>query len=279
MWITSMGNHGVAGDISECRCSSCSSSNPGVSHDIFYLGWVIICYASAFRHQRHYVFGFSVHPSVPPTKAQNTIFPPVHGSVGLIPTITLFRSVHLSVHPSRKVSGHFPENAWREWPEIWHADVSWPPSELMRLWSQFVDFSSSWHNFWLGEMGEIWGFRAFPGKCMEGIAWNLACWCILTTFRTDEIMVSLYWFSSFWLHLNLVKPVKFGVSRHFLENTWRELPGILHADQSGTKLNLVTTLVTICNGLPKLVANIGSHIHHLVNTGLTVGFLVKWLQI
>ena len=39
------------------------------------------------------------------------------------------------------VSGHFPENAWREWPEILHADVSWPPSELISLWPQSVDFS------------------------------------------------------------------------------------------------------------------------------------------
>ena len=29
------------------------------------------------------------------------------------------------------VSGHLPENAWRKWPEILHADVSWPPSELI----------------------------------------------------------------------------------------------------------------------------------------------------
>ena len=54
--------------------------------------------------------------------------------------------------------------------------------------------------------------------------------------------------------------------------------------ESGTKPNLVAkillpTSVTICNGLPKLVANISSHIHHLVNTGLAVGSLVKWLPI
>ena len=39
------------------------------------------------------------------------------------------------------VSGHFPENAQREWPEILHVDVSWPPSELISLWSRSVDFS------------------------------------------------------------------------------------------------------------------------------------------
>ena len=38
---------------------------------------------------------------------------------------------------------------------------------------------------WLSETGQIWGFRAFPGERMEGMAWNFARWCILTTFRTD----------------------------------------------------------------------------------------------
>ena len=38
---------------------------------------------------------------------------------------------------------------------------------------------------WLSETGQIWGFRVFPGERMEGIAWNFACWHILTTIRTD----------------------------------------------------------------------------------------------
>ena len=38
------------------------------------------------------------------------------------------------------VSGHFLENAWREWPEIWYAAVSWPPSELVTLWLRSSDF-------------------------------------------------------------------------------------------------------------------------------------------
>ena len=28
------------------------------------------------------------------------------------------------------------------------------------------------------------GFWAFAGECREGMAWNFACWCILTTFRS-----------------------------------------------------------------------------------------------
>ena len=45
------------------------------------------------------------------------------------------------VRPSGEVSGHLPENAWRKWPEILHADVSWPSSELSSLWPWSIDFS------------------------------------------------------------------------------------------------------------------------------------------
>ena len=38
---------------------------------------------------------------------------------------------------------------------------------------------------WLSETGQIWGFRAFPGERIEGMAWNFVCWCIFATFRTD----------------------------------------------------------------------------------------------
>ena len=112
------------------------------------------CYASAFRRRRHYVFGLSVPPSVCPS---------VHPCVRPKPEITSFHlymgplvhptnrdrfaacpsvcpSVRLSVRPSGEVSGHLPENAWREWSEILHVDVSWAPPELIRLWSWSVDF-------------------------------------------------------------------------------------------------------------------------------------------
>ena len=32
-------------------------------------------------------------------------------------------------------SGHFSRNSWREWPENLHADLSWPLSEPITLWS------------------------------------------------------------------------------------------------------------------------------------------------
>ena len=76
--------------------------------------------------------------------------------------------------------------------------------------------------FGLSEMGQIWGFRVFPGERMEEMAWNFARWCILTTFRTDYFMASIYGFILFWRYFDLVKQVKFGVSGHILENAWRE---------------------------------------------------------
>ena len=76
------------------------------------------------------------------------------------------------------------------------------------------------------------GFRPFPRECMEGMAWNFQCWCILTIFRSEWIIVMVCWFSSFWSQFNLVKLVKCGVSGNFLENAWREWPEILHAGVS-----------------------------------------------
>ena len=125
-----------------------------------------------------------------------------------------------------RVSGHFLEKAWLEWPKIWHADVSWSPSELIRCHG-LLSFPISAAS-WLNEAGEIGGFQAFSwenareewpeicmlmypdhlqnwldfshglliflilvafwlsemGERMGGIAWDLVCWCILTTFRS-----------------------------------------------------------------------------------------------
>ena len=74
--------------------------------------------------------------------------------------------------------------------------------------------------FWLSETGQILGFQAFSEKPIEEMAWNFACWCILTTFRTDKIMVTVCGFFQFWCYFDLVKRVKFGVSRHFGRALW-----------------------------------------------------------
>ena len=39
-------------------------------------------------------------------------------------------------------------------------------------------------SFWLSETGQIWGLWQLSSECMGGIACNLTCWCILTSFST-----------------------------------------------------------------------------------------------
>ena len=93
--------------------------------------------------------------------------------------------------------------------------------------------------FWLSEMGQIWGFRVFHGERIEGMAWNFACGCILTTFITYLFRVMVCWFLSFWHYFDLVKRVKFGISGHFLENAWREWPEIWYAAVFWPRLELI----------------------------------------
>ena len=39
----------------------------------------------------------------------------------------------------------------KEWPQIWHVGVFWPPSEQIRFWSRYVDFWNAWE-----EWPKIW---------------------------------------------------------------------------------------------------------------------------
>ena len=101
-----------------------------------------ICYASAFRRRRHYVFGLSVRPSVRPKPE--------------IPSFDLY--IGPLVHPT---------NRYR-----FTACPSVRPSICP---SVRLSVRPSVRR----------GFRAFAGDCMEGLAWNFTCWCILTIFRID----------------------------------------------------------------------------------------------
>ena len=105
-------------------------------------------------------------------KPKITLCPPV---LGFAAPSNLLCPFFPSIHPSREVSGHFLENAWRELPQMLHADASWPHAKLIRLWSWSVDFLK------------------------------------------------------FWCYFDIVKRIKFRVSRHFPGNAWREWPKILHA--------------------------------------------------
>ena len=145
----------------------------------------------------------------PPLGARGIMFsgcPSIHPSVRPKPEITFVQPVHGSVGPS---------------------DQLWPFGGM----SVRLSVRPSVRR----------GFRAFARECMEEMVWNFACWCILGTFRTDQIMVMVCWFSFLWRHFDLVKWVKFGVSGHFSENAWWELPEILHADVSWPPSGLVNS--------------------------------------
>ena len=113
---------------------------------------------------------FSGCPSVRSLKYPHLTFSWVRSSTR--PTVTVLRHVRPSASPSVRrgfrefarrtlggnglkkfwhyfdllkrlkfgVSGHFLENAWRLWPEIWYADISWSPLSLIRLWLRYGDF-------------------------------------------------------------------------------------------------------------------------------------------
>ena len=142
---------------------------------------ILTFYASAFRRRRHYVLGLSVRPSVRSLKYPLSTCTWVCWYTW--PTVTILRHVRPSIHPQR-----FPGICRRM-----HGGIGLKFYMLM-----YRDHCQNWkvygHSlliflilalFWLGETGQIWGFRAFPGERKEEMAWNFAPWCILTTFRTD----------------------------------------------------------------------------------------------
>ena len=84
-------------------------------------------------------------------------------------------------------SGEYMEGM--SYPDIWHADVSWPPSEQIWFWAWSVHFPNFFIQFKLNEMGQVFSFQAFPTEHMKRMACHLACLCILTTFITDYILI------------------------------------------------------------------------------------------
>ena len=78
-----------------CPCSNLTSVPFYYGHDRY----ISFCYASESRCRRHYIFRLFIWCL------------------------------------SGEVSGHFPENARKEWLPIWHAAVSGTPSQLIRFWS------------------------------------------------------------------------------------------------------------------------------------------------
>ena len=150
----------------------------------------------------------------------------------------------MSVRPSVYINGSVvlgaDESPWPCGTPSWYTPLSWmilsKQKNLHLFSSQYICVFSK-----MSVRPSVWrGFRAFAGECIEGLAWNLTCWCTFTIFRTDQFMAVVWWFFKFWHYFDLVKRVKFGVSGHFLENAWREWPEILHADVSWPPSELIS---------------------------------------
>ena len=124
------------------------------------------------------------------------------------------------------ISEHFLQNTTAEWPEIWHVDVFWPLSELIRFWS-VCWYSSFWHHFDLVKQVKFGIFRIFfrmherNGLKFDMLMYpdHLRNWVHLG----HGLLVSL-----FWRHFDLVKQVKCALSRHFRDIVWEEWAEISH---------------------------------------------------
>ena len=113
------------------------------------------------------------------------------------------------------VSGHFPENAWSEWPEILHANVFWRPSELIRFWLCSVDFPhyGTPLRLWLSETGHIWSLRALSGGGLgvnvEGGSGGI--------FPTLCVQFCLFNAKTFKIYANVVVSVTFDIISRFCQ--------------------------------------------------------------
>ena len=127
--------------------------------------------------------------------------------------------------------GHILENAWREWPEILHADVSWPPSELISSGSRSVDFCNFgtiltlWNGSNLGFPGISWRMHGGNGLKYGMLLYpdHIQNWLDYGYGLVIFLFLVLFW---------LGERVKFGVFRHFVKNPLRKWPEILLADVS-----------------------------------------------
>ena len=130
-------------------------------------------------------FGLSGRPSV--RRLKYRVSTPTWVRWSTQETVTIFRHVRPSVRPSIRPE-RFPGICRRT-----HGGNGLKCCMLM-----YPDHHQNWLDyghgllnflflalFWLSETGQILGFRAFTGERIKGMAWNVVCWCILTTFRTD----------------------------------------------------------------------------------------------
>ena len=133
---------------------------------IFYLKGTGSFFASAFIHWGHYLFGLAVRP-----KPEIPSFDLYTGQL-VHPTNRNRFTACPSVRPER-----FPGICWR----------THEGNGLKFYMLMYLDYFQEWLVYgygllifqilaplWLSEMGQIWGFRVFPGKRIKEIAWNCA---------------------------------------------------------------------------------------------------------
>ena len=135
------------------------------------------------------------------------------------------------------VSKHFPANAWREWPEILHADVSWPPSVLIRLYSHGLSIFKFWLCFDLMKQVKfVVSGHFLKNAWRDSIrAWNFACWCILTGGIFPLLCI------------------KFCLVRLFFFNACKRQYRWAHNTVSKTSLASCTLTLTWCDRSPSLL--------------------------
>ena len=77
-------------------------------------------------------------------------------------------------------------------------------------------------------MGKIWDFWTFLGERMKGLPWIFFRLMYLGHFQ-NWLFYGHSLLILFWCYFDIAKWVKFGVSVHFVENSLRKWPEILHA--------------------------------------------------
>ena len=162
-------------------------------------------YASPFGTTEALFFRF-----VRPSEARKIFFRHVNGSVRPSvlswPFLARFRA--------------FAGERLEEMALILHANVSWPTSKTIRLWSRSV--SCFWSHFYLVKWVKLVFFACFRRK--HGGNRLKFCMLLFIDHRQKWLDYSdgLFIFFTFWRYFDLVKRFNFGVFWHFLTKAWRE---------------------------------------------------------
>ena len=164
-------------------------------------------------------------------------------------------------------SGHFPQNVWREWPQIWHADVSGPHPGLKRATDNHTIYSVCAALFISPGTSTSAGSLGSPGRPSS----PRGPWRgrgptppprRSSSTRPGRTETGRWVFKQLLMNRSSVNSPKgmavralaVTFSGHFPENVWREWPQIWHADVSGPHPGLKRatdnhTIYSVCAAL------------------------------